>query len=120
MEKGTDHVEAALKLVQSTSDAIDKLDGVPDGWKAEALARLGSVADLLGPVTERFFLRTRMSLPFARRCEAAARTLDSVLAGQSSPLSGDAQQRLTAALDGLEKAAKTLDERSQMRGTVIT
>ncbi len=42
------------------------------------------------------------------------------LAELSAQPSSDAQQRLTAALDGLEKAARTLDERSQMQGTVIT
>ena len=120
MAKGTDHVEAALELVQSTSDTIGKLDGVADGWKAGAVVRLGSIADLLGAVMDRFFLKTKMCLPFARKCEEAARTLHTLLAELSAQPSLDAQQRLTAALDGLEKAARTLDERSQMEGIVIT
>ena len=69
---------------------------------------------------DRFFLKTKMCLPFARRCEEAARTLDAVLTEPNAQPASDAQQRLSAALEALEKAARTLDERSQMQGTVIT
>ena len=117
MAKGTEHVEVALKLVQSTADTIGKTDGVADDWKAGAVVRLGSIEDLLRVVMDRFFLKTRVCLPFARKCAKATEALTALLAGQQA--AGD-QERLSAAIEALEKAARTLDERSIMQGMAIT
>jgi hypothetical protein len=102
------------------SGTIGELDRVADGWKEETAARLSSAASLLEAVMGRFFLKTRMCLPFARKCEEAARMLDALLADVMAQPSSGAEQRLTAALDELEKATRTLDERSQMQGMAIT
>ena len=120
MSKGTEYVEAALSSVQSASDTIAKLDGVDKGWGSEAVARLTTSAALLRASEGRFFLKTKMCLPFARKCAEAATALEALLAEQSAAAGTDAQQQLTTALEALEKAARTLDERSQMQGMTIT
>ena len=120
MSEGTEHIEAALNSVQNASDAIAKLDGVEESWGTEAVARLTSCADRLRASEGRFFLKTKMCLPFARKCEETAKTLDTLLAEQVAQPTADAQQQLTAALEALDKAARTLDERSQMQGMTIT
>ena len=120
MPQGLDHVESALKLVESASDTIGKLDGVKEGWKTEARARLTAITDLLRATRDRFFLKTRLCLPFARKCETTAQKLDALLAELSARPAPDAETRLNAALDALDMAAKTLDERSLMQGITIT
>jgi hypothetical protein len=107
-------------MIESASNRIGRLGDVKESWKTEATARLASTADLLRAALDRFFLKTRLCLPFARKCEDEAKNLDALLAElHAQPVSGGAT-RLNAALDALEKAAKTLDERSLMQGMTIT
>ena len=120
MPQGLEHVETALKLIERASDTIGKLGGVKEGWSSEAVARLTSTTALLRAVTDRFFLKTRVCLPFARKCEEEAIKLDALLAELCAQPASDGQDRLDAALEALEKAVKTLDERSLMRGMTIT
>ena len=120
VSKGSEHVETALKLVRSASSTIGRLDGVEEGWKTEAVARLAASEALLSATADRFFLKTKVCLPFARKCEETASAMNALLAETSAQPAADAQQRLTVALEALEKAARTLDERSQMRGMAIT
>ena len=120
MSKGSEHVETALELMQSASDTIGRLDGFEEGWRTETVARLTSSTSLLRGPLDRFFLKTKMCLPFARKCEEVAQTLHTLLAELGAQPSSDGQQRLTAALEALEKATRTLDERSQMQGMTIT
>jgi hypothetical protein len=120
MSQGLEHVEETLALIESVSDKVGKLDGVEEGWRSEAVAQLAATAGLLGAVTDRFFLKTRVCLPFTKRCEDAAKALDVLLAEAPAQLASDDQPRVDAALDRLERVAKTLDERSQMRGMAIT
>jgi hypothetical protein len=120
MPQGLEHVETALVLIQSASDKMGKLDDVEEGWRTEAVARLTFTAALLRATTGRFFLKTRLCLPFAAKCEDEAKALDALLAELGAQPAPDGQTRLDAALDALEKAAKTLDERSLMQGMAIT
>lgn len=120
MPQGREHVEAALKLIERAADTIGKLDGVEAGWKSEAVVRLAATTALLRAVTDRFFLKTRVCLPFAGKCEEEANKLDALLAELCAQPASDGQDRLDAALEALEKAVKTLDERSLMRGMTIT
>ena len=120
MSQGMGHVEVALELLESTSDKVGKLGGVEEGWRSEAAAKLTSTTALLRATTDRFFLKTRVCLPFAKKCEDAAKALDALLAGLSAQLTSDEQSQVNAALEALERAVKTLDERSQMRGMAIT
>jgi hypothetical protein len=120
MAQGPEHVEAALKLIESASETIGELDGVEESWRDEAVARLASTTALLRATLDRFFLKTRVCLPFARKCEEEASKLDALLAELGAQPAPDAQQRLGASLQALERAVKTLDERSMMQGMAIT
>jgi hypothetical protein len=111
MPQGPEYVEAALGRIQSASEAIGALQGVEAGWRNGVLERLASVEALLRGTTDRFYLKTRVCLPFARKCEEAAQALEGTLADGEG---------LDAALEALEKAARTLDERSMMQGMAIT
>ena len=117
MPKGPEYVETALEQIEGASKALGALAGVEEEWKSAAQERLTSVADLLRGTMDRFFLKTRVCLPFARKCAEAAEALTALLAEQPAP--GD-QGRLSAALETLEKTARTLDERSMMQGMAIT
>jgi len=120
MPQGLDLVEAALKLIQSVVDAIGELGGVEESWRAEAVARLTFTAALLRATMDRFFLKSKLCLPFAGKCEQEAIKLDALTAELRAQPASDGQDRLDAALGALEKAAKTLDERSRMQGMAIT
>jgi hypothetical protein len=120
MPTGPEYVDATLERVHSASAAIAELDGLEPAWSAEAAARLDAIDDLLQGTTDRFFLKTRVCLPFARKCDRAAQALEALLADLKTEPAADAQQQLAAAVDALEKAAKTLDERSMMQGMAIT
>jgi Zn-dependent protease with chaperone function len=114
MPTGPEYVDATLARIESVSAAIGAFAGVEQEWKTEMQARLAAVAELLQGTTDRFFLKTRVCLPFARKCEQAADALGALTADQSG------EQQLETALDALEKAARTLDERSMMQGMSIT
>jgi hypothetical protein len=120
MSQGLEHVEAAIELIERASDTIGGLGGVQEDWKSEAVARLDPTTALLRGVTDRFFLKTRVCLPFAGKCEEEAKKLDALLAELCAQPASDGQDRLDAALEALERAVKTLDERSLMRGMSIT
>ncbi|HUT20909.1 MAG TPA: hypothetical protein VM366_17280 [Anaerolineae bacterium] len=118
--QGVGHVEAALELVGRAADTISKLEGLEEMWRTEAVGRLSSITDLLSGTMDRFYLKTKVCLPFARRCEEEARRLDSLVAELSAQGTSDLQPRLAAAMEALVKAARTLDERSLMQGMAIT
>jgi hypothetical protein len=120
MPKGPEYVEATLAKIESISTAIGGLAGVEDGWKTDAQGRLAALAELLRGMSDRFFLKTRVCLPFARKCDQAAEGLEALVSEQGSPLAPGGKQKLEAALAVLEKAVRTLDERSMMQGMAIT
>ena len=115
MPKGPDHVEAALARMQSAGAALDALEGVEDARKDAFQERLSAASALIEGTTDRYFLKTRVCLPFARKCEEAASALDALLAEP-----GAREEAVEGALSALEKAARTLDERSMMQGMAIT
>ena len=121
MPQGPEYVEAALERIESASEVIGALEGVEAGWKGKALERLASTEALLRGTADRFYLKTRVCLPFARKCEEAAQALEDALTGRVGVADRATEDgRLDAALEGLEKAARTLDERSMMQGMAIT
>jgi len=113
MPKGPEYVEATLSKIEFLSASIGGLADVEEGWKTDAQRRLAAVAELLRGTTDRFFLKTRVCLPFARKCEQAADGLAALVD------EGDTS-KLEAGLSLLEKTARTLDERSMMQGMSIT
>ena len=96
------------------------MTAVEEGWKTEAEKRLACVQEVLDSIGEKFFLKTKLCLPFTSKCEEEARRLEEALQGLDARPDGDAQQRITGALDALEKAVKALKSRSDMQGMSIT
>ena len=99
MPGGPEYVEATLAKIESISTAIGGLAGVEEGWKADVQGRLAALVELLQGMGDRFFLRTRVCLPFARKCEQAADGLEASVA------EGD-PSKLEAGLSLLEKAVR--------------
>ena len=120
MPNGPEYVEATLAKIGSISTAIGGLAGVEEGWKTDAQGRLAALAELLRGMGDRFFLKTRVCLPFARKCDQAAEGLETLVAEQGGPSQEGGMPKLEAALTVLEKAVRTLDERSMMQGMSIT
>ena len=120
MPKGTDHVGAALEGITSAQAKIGQLENVEEQWKGEAVARLDATDALLRGTVDRFFVKTRVCLPFARKCQDAATTLDALLDNCNALPAPEAEHRLDPALEALEKAVRVLDERSLMQGMAIT
>jgi hypothetical protein len=123
MPNGPEYVASTLEQIKSASAQIGGLAGVEEDWKSEAQERLAAVVALLEGMGDRYFLKTRVCLPFARKCDAAAQALNELLAGLSDAPEGgapDARQQVSTALEALEKTARTLDERSMMQGMAIT
>jgi hypothetical protein len=118
--QGVAHVEAALELTARLAESIGRLEGADQVWRTEALGKLSATTDLLRGTLDRFYLKTRVCLPFARRCEEHARALDGLLAELDEEWHADAQTSLTAAIEKLAQAVRTLDERSLMQGMAIT
>ena len=118
MPDGLEHVGNALALIVTASAALESL-GDAD-WRAEVEAKLAASADLLSKMGDRFFLKSRLCLPFARRCEEAAQKLADLLSESGEVLAPDAGSGIRAAADALVKATKTLEERSLMQGMAIT
>lgn len=120
MSKGQDQVQVALEICRNVSGGVRKLTAVEEEWKAEAARRLECVQEVLDGVMDKFFLRTKLCVPFTSRCEKEARRLEETLGGLEAGPSENAQQGFNSALDALEKSAKALEDRSAMRGMAIT
>ncbi len=119
MPTGLDHVIATVALCQRLSQDLSALEGVEEARKQGLLLRLEWVRSSLAAMQERFFLRSKLCLPFAARCEQEARKLGGALAGQDA--GGAASlQALDKTLEALERAVKVLDDRSAAQGMVIT
>ena len=118
--QGVAHVEAAIALAARAADRIGELEDLDDGWQADAVGKLSATCDLLRVTLDRFYLKTKVSLPFARRCQEEARAVDGLLEEGAAVAETGGQARLTAAIERLAQAARVLDERSLMQGMAIT
>lgn len=126
MPTGLDHVLTTVALCQHLNQDMLALHGVEDVWKQRMLARLEKVRCDLAAMQDSFFLRSKLCLPFAARCEQEARKLEGLLdtlrssAPPSSSGGDETLQVFAGILDALERAVKVLDERSNAQGMVIT
>ena len=120
MSKGQEQVQVALKVCQDASEGVRKMTAVEEAWKTEVERRLACVQEGLDGVMDKFFLKTKLCLPFTAKCEQNASGLKETFRGLDPRPDGDAQQRFISALDALEKAVKALVDRSAMQGMTIT
>ena len=120
MSKGQEQVQVALGMCRDALEGVGKVVAVEESWKTEVGRRLACVQEVLDGVMNKFFLKTKLCLPFTAKCEQNARALEETLRGLGPRPDGDAQQRFMGALDALEKAVKALADRSTMQGMTIT
>ena len=120
MSQGQDQVQVALAVCRKVSAGLDRLAAGDGEWAASAAARVHLVEALLEGIADKFFLRMKVCVPFTARCEREARRLEKALDPLAVSPADAAQQDVEAALTALEKAAKTLEARSAMRGMAIT
>lgn len=120
VSQGQDQVQAALDRCCSVSEGVAGLGSVEGEWRAEVTERLEGVRMLLEGMRDRFFLRTRLCVPFTSRCEVEARRLEEALGALEAAPGEGARQGFGSALAAVEKSAKALEERSAMQGMAIT
>ncbi|MBM3187491.1 MAG: hypothetical protein FJZ90_02080 [Chloroflexi bacterium] len=120
MPTGTEHVQAVSGLCQTITERLETLADADGAWKAEAIARLQAMRGTLDGMGDRFFLKSKLCMPFAARCVREAEGLQGVLKQLEAGADDQARQRFAEALNLLEKAVQTLDERSTMQGMAIT
>lgn len=120
MPKGQEQVQATIALCQALAEGVRALPVAEDAWKAEIVGRLERVGQTLAGLEGRFFLRSKLCLPFAARCLREAEGLQEILQQLQSAPQDSTRQRLGKALMLLEGAVQALDERSLMQGMAIT
>jgi len=120
MSKGQEQVQVALEICRKASGEVGELALVEQGWNNQVARKLERIHEALDGVKDKFFLRTKLCLPFASRCEKEARRLEETLRPLEARPDEDAQQQFISALDALESAAKALKDRSDMQGMAIT
>ena len=112
MSKGQEQVVVTLALCQEIARAIEDLTMVDGDWKSAQLAKVRDVAELLEACKDRFFLRSKLCLPFAAKCGRGAAEVLAALERRKAGGDDQAAQRAGEALHGLLRAARALDERS--------
>ena len=120
MPTGQEHVQQTLDACQAIRDALGNGGGAGEDWRQALDDRLESLCATLRGMEGRFFLRSKLCLPFAARCSRQAEAVGLLATELDGDPSEAAQRRLSEALALLEKAVQTLDERSQMQGMAIT
>jgi hypothetical protein len=119
MSDGQTHVETTLALCRSAKQELSALAASDGAWVSEVIARLDSIEATLEGLKDRFFVRSRLCLPFAARCVAEAEKLEQAVKAQDLEAESKAAA-LSTALSALEKAVRALDSRSAMQGMAIT
>ena len=115
MATGLDYAQEAIATGQRLNERLASHEGLDENWRNSAQQRLAAALEALRAMEDRFFLRSRLCLPFAKRCAQQMDKLELALAADV-PDSASAD----SALADLEKAVQVLDDRSGAQGMVIT
>lgn len=108
--KGLENLQDAITACQQASSAV------ATGSAAEALhaqSALATILTSLNEVSDKFFIKTMMSVPPTKACRTEATTVATLVAAQQ-------WASLPAAVEKLDKAAKALVTKAKMDGTTIT
>lgn len=118
MPTGLDYVQATIALCQRLTSTLGSRRGIDQPAVDDVVARLAQVEATLTGMQDRFFLRSKLCLPFAVRCEQEAIKLEQALGAWSTgePIPPAVQD----VLKSMEQAVKLLDDRSGAQGMVIT
>jgi hypothetical protein len=108
--KGLENLQEAITVCQQASMAVATASAAE---AAQARSALESVLTSLNEVSDKFFLKTMMSVPPTKACRTEAAAVASLVADQQ-------WSSLPAAMEKLEKATKALVTKAKMDGTTIT
>src|SRR6266567_398062 len=110
MEKSMAEFTKGLENLQEASTAVATASAA---YAAQARSALESVLASLNEVSDKFFIKTMMSVPPTKACRTEATAVAALAADQKWP-------SLPAAVEKLEKATKALITKAKMDGTTIT
>jgi hypothetical protein len=108
--KGQENLQETITMCQQASTALAEANAAE---VAHAKTALQEVLASLHEVSDKFFIKTMMSVPPTKACKTEAATVASVISTQD-------WGGLSAALDKLQKATKALVTKAKMDGTTIT
>jgi hypothetical protein len=108
--KGLENLQEAITTCQQASTAIASASTAE---AAQARSALESVLASLNEVSDKFFIKTMMSVPPTKACKTEAAAVVALVADQQ-------WSKLPTAVEKLEKATKALITKAKMDGTTIT
>jgi hypothetical protein len=108
--KGLENLQEAISTCQQASTVIASTSAAE---AAQARSALESVLISLNEVSDKFFIKTMMSVPPTKACRTEATTVAALVADQK-------WSNLPTAVEKLEKATKALVTKAKMDGTTIT
>ena len=108
--KGLENLQEAISACQHASTVVANASAAE---AAQARSALESVLTSLNDVSDKFFIKTMMSVPPTKVCRTEATAVMVLVAEQK-------WSSLPAAVEKLEKATKALVTKAKMDGTTIT
>ena len=108
--KGLDNLQETITTCQQVSSAVATASVAE---AAPVRSTLEGVLAALNEVSDKFFIKTMMSVPPTKACKTEAAAVATLVAEQQ-------WAHLPAALEKLEKATKALVTKAKMDGTTIT
>ena len=108
--KGVENLQEAITACQQASTSVATASAAE---ATQARSTLESVLAALNEVSDKFFIKTMMSVPPTKACRTEAAAVAALVAEQQ-------WSNLPAAVEKLEKATKALVTKAKMDGTTIT
>jgi hypothetical protein len=110
LTKGLENLQEAIIACQQASTAVATASTTE---AVQARSALTGVLTSLNEVSDKFFIKTMMSVPPTKACRTEAAAVAALVAEQK-------WASLPAAVEKLEKATKALVTKAKMDGTTIT
>jgi hypothetical protein len=108
--KGAENLQEAIAACQQACTVVTTASAAEAG---PARSALEGVLASLNEVSDKFFIKTMMSVPPTKACRTEAAAVATLVADQK-------WTQLPGALEKLEKATKALVAKAKMDGTTIT
>jgi hypothetical protein len=108
--KGQENLQETITACQQASTALATASAAE---AAQAKTALQDILASLNEVSDKFFLKTMMSVPPTRACKTEAAAVTAVITAQNWP-------GLPVAIEKLQKATRALVTKAKMDGTTIT
>jgi hypothetical protein len=108
--KGQENLQEAITVCQQVNTALAEASAAE---AAQAKTALQEVLASLNEVSDKFFIKTMMSVPPTKVCKTEATAVAAAISAQN-------WGGLPVALDKLQKATKALVTKAKMDGTTIT